>query len=164
MGAGGVTIRIVRTTLVVFAAVILAPLTFCVALPIGINELKAANWGWQYGRMPQPPGTKRILLRQGVEKLSNGDNCDFLLLEARSYAPEGEDEITAFYAQRPDPIDATSNPLRPQFSRDRRTPTGIAAYDDFDDEVARLYAGPYYTVEAEAIVESGPPLVDLRCP
>lgn len=158
------TIRVVRTVLVVLAVAMVAPLSFCVALPIGINEVKSATLGWQYGRMPQPPGTDRILLRQGVEKLSNGDNCDFLLLEARSYSPGDEASIAAFYASRSNPVDVRSNPLRPEFFHQRPVPVGIAVYDEFYAQVARLHPGPYYMVEALAVVESGPPLIDWRCP
>lgn len=153
-----------RTIVAITSALILAPLSFCVALPVGINELKAVNWGSQYRQMLQPPGTERILLRQGIEKLSNGDNCDFVLLEARSYAPDDEASVRAFYAQRANPIDSRSSPLHPEFFDKRPEPAGIDLYDAFYSEVARLHSGPYYMVEAVAVVESGPPLIDWRCP
>lgn len=80
----------------VLAVVVLLPLSFCVALPRGINGLKAANWGWAYSRLPHPDHTDRIALRSGIDKLSNGDNCDFIVLEARAYAPEDEAAIRLF--------------------------------------------------------------------
>ena len=38
-----------RTLVAILSAVPLAPLSFCVALPMAINEVKAVNWGLDYG-------------------------------------------------------------------------------------------------------------------
>jgi hypothetical protein len=143
---------------------ILIPLGFCVALPIGINEAKAVYWGIQYSQMRHPPGTERIWLRQGIEKISNGDNCDFTLIEARSYARGSESSIRAFYAGQANPIDQSLSSLRPQFLERPPARPGIGLYEAFYAELARLHAGPYYLLEAWAVVESAPPLIDWRCP
>lgn len=157
-------ITALRTLGITLSVVILAPLSFCVALPIGLNEVKAVNWGRQYGRMPHPPGTERILLHQGIDKLSNGDNCDFMILEARSYPPGQEASILAFYAEREDPLDPHSNPLRPTFSVGGGSPATIEPYATFNSELARVHEGPYYELEVWHVVESAPPLIDWRCP
>ena len=157
-------ITALRTLGITLSVVILAPLSFCVALPIGLNEVKAVNWGRQYGRMPHPPGTERILLHQGIDKLSNGDNCDFMILEARSYLPGQEASILAFYAEREDPLDPRSNPLRPTFSVGGGSPATIEPYATFNSELARVHEGPYYELEVWHVVESAPPLIDWRCP
>ena len=99
----------------ILAVVTLAPLSFCVALPIGVNELKAMNWARIYGQMPQPPGTERVAFHYAIDKISNGDNCDFVVMEARSYAPGQEAAIEAFYAKVKNPFDPLSNRLRPDF-------------------------------------------------
>jgi len=152
------------TLAAILSAVILAPLAFCVALPIGINEVKAVNWGLQYDRVRHPPGTERILLRQGIDKVSNGDNCDFVVFEARSYAAGEEASIKASYAQQDNPIDPRSYPLRPEFFVNRPAPANLELYESFYSQVARIHDGPYYMLEAWAVVESAPPLVDWRCP
>lgn len=76
MGALSVLLKIL-------AVAILLPLAFCVALPQGINDIRAANWTSSYNQLSHPDGTERILLRSGIEKISN-DDCDFLVLEARA--------------------------------------------------------------------------------
>lgn len=152
-----------RAVATVLSALVLAPLSFCVALPIGINELKAVNWGLEYGRITHPAGTDRVLLRQGIDKISNGDNCDFFVFEARTYSPGSEAAIEAFYAQQDNPIDPSSYPLRPKFFARPASPGGLEPYDAFYLDVARVQKGPYYMLEAWAVVESAPPLIDWRC-
>lgn len=147
------------------SVVLLIPLSFCVALPIGLNEVKAVAWAHQYGQLPHPTDTRRIAIRQGIEKLSNGDNCDFVILEARSYVVGEEPAVQAFYAKRPNPIDPRRNPLRAQFiGATRDTGPEIEPYASFRAEVERVHRGPYYVLEAWQVVESGPPLIDWRCP
>ncbi len=154
-----------RTLVAILSVVLLAPLSFCVALPIAINEVKAVNWGLDYGRMPHPPDTARILVRQGIDKVSNGDNCDFFVFEARSYTPGDEASIEAFYARQDNPIYPQSNSVRPRFfARGGSPPPSFEPYDTFYREVGHLRGGPYYTLEAWAVVESAPPLIDWRCP
>ncbi len=131
---------------------------------MAINEVKALKWGLDYGRTTHPPDTERILLRQGIDKISNGDNCDFFVFEARSYAPGREASIKAHYARQDDPFDLSSGPLRPEFFVDPAPTSGLEPYDAFYREVARLREGPYYMLEAWAVVESAPPLIDWRCP
>jgi hypothetical protein len=99
----------------VLAVAVLLPLSFCVALPRGINDLKAATWAWTYSQLPHPDGTDRIALRSGIDKLSNGDNCDFIVLEARTYAAEEEDSIRLFYSSRWPRSEPYSAQIRPDF-------------------------------------------------
>lgn len=153
-----------RTLAGIFSAVVLAPLSFCVALPMGINEMKAVNWGLQYDEINHPPGTQRILRRQGIDKISNGDNCDFFVFEARSYPEGSEAAVEAYYAQEKNPMDPPSNRLRPSFFSGKAAPAGFEPYDSFYSQLSRLYDGPYYMLEAWEIVESAPPLIDWRCP
>ena len=149
---------------IVLSVLILAPLGLCVALPIGINEVKARNWELLYRQLHHPPGTDRILLRAGIEKFSNGDNCDFVIMEARSYTLGDENLIQAYYGEQPNPVNPRSNSLRPSFFVTPAADEKIDLYDDFAKEVARTHNGPYYQLEAWEVVESAPPLVDWRCP
>ena len=147
------------------SVVLLVPLSFCVALPIGLNELKAVSWAQQYDRMPHPTDTRRIAIHQAITKLSNGDNCDFVILEARSYVVGQEPAIQAFYAERANPLDPRQNALRAQFvGAISEASTEIEPYASFRAEVERVHQGPYYLLEAWQVVESGPPLIDWRCP
>ncbi len=157
--------RVLWIAVRVSAVAILAPLSFCVALPIGLNELKAMTWARLYDQTKHPEGTERIALRYAVTKFSNGDNCDFLLLEARAYRPGQESEIQGFYASLAQPGGPFSNRLYPQFD-DGAVGAGFTTdlEEQFRITVALADREPYYTLEAHAVVESAPPLIDWRCP
>lgn len=147
----------------VLAVVVLLPLSFCVALPRGINGLKAANWGWAYSRLPHPDHTDRIALRSGIDKLSNGDNCDFIVLEARAYAPEDEAAIRLFYSSHWPHTEPYSAQIRPDFIKGDDAIYNFEPYRQFQIEVERVHSGPYYILSGDITVENYPPLVDWRC-
>lgn len=147
----------------ILAVAVLLPLSFCVALPHGINDLKAANWTWTYSRLHHPDGTERITLRSGIDKISNGDNCDFIVLEARTYAPEDEAAIRLFYSSQWPRTEPYSAAIRPDFmDRDADTYT-FEPYREFQIDVERVHSGPYYILSGDITVENYPPLVDWRC-
>ena len=155
--------RALAVLLKVLAVAVLLPLSFCVAVPRGINDLKAANWGWTYSRLPHPDRTKRIALRSGIDKLSNGDNCDFIVLEARTYSPEDEATIRLFYSSHWPRTKPYSAQISPDFIGSDEDIYDFEPYRQFQSDVERVHSGPYYILSGFITVENYPPLVDWRC-
>ena len=155
--------RALVVLLKVLAVAVLLPLCFCVALPRGLNDLKAATWAWTYSQLPHPDGTDRIALRSGIDKLSNGDNCDFIVLEARTYAAEEEDSIRLFYSSRWPRSEPYSAQIRPDFINGDNDAYKFGPFRQFYIDVQRIHSGPYYILSGHITVENYPPLVDWRC-
>lgn len=156
MGALSVLLKIL-------AVAVLLPLTFCVALPQGINDIRAANWTSNYNQLPHPDGTERILLHSGIDKISNGDNCDFVVLEARSYAVEDEAAIRTYYSSHWPRTEPYSAQIGPDFIVSSDDVYSFEPYRKFQIEVERIHAGPYYLLSGDIHFENVPPLVDWRC-
>lgn len=155
--------RALTVLIKISAVIILLPLSFCVALPRGINDLKATNWAWSYSRWPHPDGTERIILHARIDKFSNGDNCDFVILEARTYAPENEEEIRLYYSGHWSRTEPYSALIRPDFIEDEGDVYDFEPYRQFSIDVERTHSGPYYVLSGHVRVDNYPPLVDWRC-
>lgn len=142
--------------------IVVAPLAFCVALPIGLNEIRTMTLARQYMTVQHPEGTERIAMRYSSEKMSNGDNCDFTYLEARSYRPEDRQAIVAFYG-RLDPM--TPSLQGPRFGDWPGDTLGKipGIYRDFTLDLEAAPDRTYYLLEAEDTFENVPPLLDWRC-
>ena len=136
-------------TLKLLTVVIVAPLAFCVALPIGLNEIQGAKWAEEYSKMPHPQGTDRIATRHGTVKESNGNHCDFIYLEARSYLSEDRSSIEAYYDQL-DRLDPQLNRVHADFdnkSANYRTAGSSDVRQEFGVDLASVPDGTYYTLE-----------------
>jgi hypothetical protein len=147
----------------ILAVAVLLPLAFCVALPQGINDFRAANWTSSYSQLPHPDGTERVLLHSGIEKISNGDNCDFVVLEARSYAAEDQAAIRTFYSSHWARTEPYSAQFRPDFIVSGADVYDFEPYRKFQIDVQRIYAGPYYILVGDINFKNDPPLLDWRC-
>jgi hypothetical protein len=158
--------RLLRSGIGILTITLLAPLGFCVALPIGINEVKARGWAALYDSVEHPKGTERIALQYGITKISNGDNCDFVLTEARSYREGQEDAIRAFYDASDDLVEPLTPRLPPGFNEELLYDPGFVldTRSELSREMERIDHGPYYVLEVYAVVASAPPLIDWRCP
>ena len=154
--------RIVALALKFGCIVIVASLAFCVAVPIGMNEIRAANLARQYLMVSHPAGTERIAWRYGTDKMSNSDSCDFTYLEARSYHAKDRKAIAAYYAG----LHRMNPTLKgPRFEKwDAGVLTDISdVYHEFASDLAQASTQPYYTLEAEGTFENAPPFIDWRC-
>ena len=163
MGWANAIGRALTVLLKILEVIVLLSLSFCVALPRGINDLKAANWAWSYSKLPHPGGTERIILHSGIDKFSNGDHCDFILLEARTYAPEHEAEIRLYYSTHWPRTEPYSASIRPDFIEGQDDVYNFEPYRQFSIDVERIHSGPYYILSGHVMVENYPPLVDWRC-
>jgi hypothetical protein len=158
--------RILRSGIGILTIAILAPLCLCVAVPTGINEVKATGWAALYDSVKHPEATARIALRYGITKISNGDNCDFVLTEARSYREGQEDAIRAFYDASDDLVEPLTRRLHPGFNEELVRDIGFVLNTrrELSREMESIDHGPYYVLEVYAVVPSAPPLIDWRCP
>lgn len=155
--------RALTVLLKILAVVVLLPLSFCVALPRSINDLKAANWAWNYDQLRHPDGTERIMLHSGIDKFSNGDNCDFIILEARTYDPENEAEIGLYYSSHWPRIEPYSAQVRPEFIQVQGHVSKHEPYRQFTIDLERIHSGPYYVLTSHIMIQSHPLLIDWRC-
>ena len=156
-------VGVLSVLLKILAVAVLLPLAFCVALPQGINDFRAANWTSNYNQLSHPEGTERILLHSGIEKISNGDNCDFLVLEARTYGGEEQAAILTYYSTHWPRTEPYSAQIGPDFIVNSDDVYSFEPLRKFQSEVAKIHAGPYYLLFGSIHFQNRPPLSDWRC-
>jgi hypothetical protein len=152
--------RIAKAVLIAFALVVVAPLAFCVALPIGLTEIQARQWARVYSEAPHPAGTERLAQQFGTVKESNGDSCDFEYLEARSYRAEDRTAIETFYAGQ-ERLAPGLNRLHPKFDDNANNYEGKRSNSvdqNFAADLRSLPKDTYYTLWGY-----GQPGADIRC-
>jgi len=155
-----------RGFLQLIAILILLPLSFCVALPIALT----GQWGWEiaqlYKHMEHPTGTERLFFdfRTGHNTSSNSNDCDFVMLEARSYQLADKEKIRSFYTKKRIKITKQyDKEIGFNFSEDADfTFSGVER--EWLNKVKQSYHKPFYIIyDAIDGPENLPPFIDWRC-